>query len=83
MNQKDKLEKDLGSLKEMVKAEIEKDWRDGFNAGSLNTCYVLYRTFQSVGLEETNMLFTILKDIAKNTGCEDLKKYVEDRKENK
>lgn len=64
------------NLFEDMKAELQKQIQDAFKEGARNgavsTCATLYATMQIVGLEEDNLLFTLLKDIAKKNGCEDL-----------
>jgi hypothetical protein len=80
MNDKEKLELDMNKLKDMVKEEVNKAWKDGFSNGTILTCATLYKTFSLVGLESSNLLFTILKDIAKSQGCEDLEAKVAEMK---
>ena len=77
MDNKEKLELDMSKLKDMVKEEVNKAWREGFSQGTILTCATLYKTFSLSGLESGNVLFAILKDIARGQGCEDLEKEVE------
>jgi hypothetical protein len=77
------LTKDIETLKATMQKELQEMYKQGCAAGAVLTCGTLYRTFQIAGLEETNILFTILKDLAEKNGCKDLKKYVEDMKGDK
>ena len=77
------LTKDIETLKAAMQKELQEMYMQGCAAGAVSTCGILYKTFQVAGLEETNMLFTILKDLAEKNGCKDLKKYVEDMKGDK
>ena len=83
MKEKTGLTEDVDKLKATMQKKLQDMYMEGYTVGAVSTCGILYRTFQLVGLEETNMLFTILKDLAEKNGCKDLKKYVEDMKGDK
>lgn len=74
------LTKDIETLKAAMQKELQEMYMQGRAAGAVSTCGILYKTFQIAGLEETNMLFAILKDLAEKNGCKDLKKYVAEMK---
>jgi hypothetical protein len=80
MGDKEKLELDMSKLKDIVKEEVNKAWKDGFSQGTILTCATLYKTFSLAGLEGSNVLFAILKDIAKGQGCGDLEAKVAEMK---
>lgn len=69
----------MAETKQIVKDEIKNAFLEGAKAGSVSTCAVLYETFTKAGLEETNILFTLLKDIAQQNGCADLVEYINAR----
>jgi vacuolar-type H+-ATPase subunit D/Vma8 len=83
MDNQDKLTKDIKTLKAAMQKELQDMYMKGYAAGAVSACGILYKTFQFAGLEESNMLFTILKDLAEKNGCKDLKAYVEDMKGDK
>ena len=80
MDNKEKLELDMNKLKDMVREEVNKAWKEGFAQGTVITCATLYKTFTLAGLEGGNILFSILKDLAKTQGCEDLEARVAEMK---
>ena len=69
--------KNMIQLEKVVRDQVEQAFLDGVKAGSVHTAATLYKTFKVAGLETDNMLFTILIDIAKNNGCDDLPAYIE------
>jgi len=71
----------LDETRETVKAEIKNAFLQGADAGALSVCRTLYETFTIAGLEPTNVLFDMLKDIAKNHKCDDLEEYCRQRRE--
>jgi hypothetical protein len=75
MDNQDKLTKNMEHLRGIIKTEMEKSWKEGYAAGVISACGVLYKTFQIAGLEGNNMLFTILKNLAEKNGCKDLEQY--------
>ena len=75
MDNQDKLTKDMEYLQGLIKAELENSWKEGFKSGAVLTCATLYGTFMTAGLEETNILYAILKDFAAKNGCDDLPTY--------
>ena len=70
----------IADTREIVKEQIKEAFLDGAKAGAIGVCRTLYETFIAAGLEADNILFLILKDIAKTNGCEDLVKYCEERR---
>jgi hypothetical protein len=80
-NKEKALQASTDKLKEMIMAEIEQSWKEGYKNGTIITCATLYRTLKIAGLEETNVLYDILKDMAKKQGCEDLPSYIKNMKE--
>ena len=77
MDNKEKLIKDMDKLREMTKDKIYEAYIDGVKAGAVLTAATIYRTMALAGLDENNILFIILKDLAKANGCDDLKAYIE------
>ena len=80
MKEKINLTEDVDKLKATMQKELQEMYMQGYAAGVVSTCGILYKTFQLTGLEETNMLFAILKDLAEKNGCKDLKQYVAEMK---
>ena len=80
MGHKIDLTKDINELKAIMEKEFQEMYKQGYAAGTVSTCGILYKTFQIVGLEETNVLFTILKDLASKNGCPDLDEYAKKMK---
>ncbi len=64
-------------MKDILKEQVKEAYMEGIHQGSITTCAVLYTTLSAAGLEETNLLFDLLRDIAKQNGCEDLPAVVE------
>ena len=79
-NMKKEFDALIADTKEIVKTEIKNAFLDGAKAGAIGVCRTLYETFAAAGLEQDNILFLMLKDIAKANGCEDLVKYCEERR---
>ena len=65
-------------IKDFLEQEVKQAFLDGAKTGAISTCRVIYTTFTKAGLAEDNILFAILKDIAKHNGCDDLATYGED-----
>lgn len=63
-------------VKELLKETMTSVWKEGYEAGTLTTCAILYKTLLNAGLEETNILYLILKDLAATYGCQDLTEYM-------
>lgn len=59
-------------LKDLMREQMKEAYMEGAHHGSVTTCAVIYRTMEAAGLEEDNFLFLILKDLAKQHGCDDL-----------
>lgn len=77
MNNNENLNENLASLKGMIEEQVQSAWKDGFAHGVLVTCSTLYRTFSIAGLEENNVLFAILCDLAQTQGnCSNLREYI-------
>ena len=70
-------------LKDGIKQQIQEAYTQGAHEGSIATAATLYSIMLSIGLEEDNIFFDILKDLAKRHGCEDLKAYLENLNTNK
>ena len=67
----------LDELKEVMQRQIKEAYVEGAHHGAATTCAIIYQTIKIVGLEENNFLFYILKDLAKQHGCEDLSALAE------
>ena len=61
-------------MKEALQEQIKKAYMEGANQGAISACAIIYATMSAAGLEETNFLFDMLRDIARKHGCEDLAK---------
>ena len=81
-NMKKEFDALIADTREIVKEQIKEAFLDGARAGAIGVCRTLYETFVAAGLEADNILFLMLKDIAKTNGCEDLVKYCEERRTN-
>jgi hypothetical protein len=64
-------------LKETVQQQIKEAYMEGAHHGAATTCAIIYQTMKTAGLEEDNFLFYILKDLARQHGCEDLSTLAE------
>ena len=62
----------FNDIKEEVQKQIKEAYMEGAHRGSVTTCAIIYTTMRTMGLEEDNFLFDILRDLAKRHGCEDL-----------
>lgn len=60
------------SLKDLMREQMKEAYMEGAHQGSVTTCAVIYQTMRAAGLEEDNVLFLILKDLAKQNGCDNL-----------
>lgn len=70
------MEKDIfGELKETLKRQIKDAYMEGVQEGAVITSATLYTVLINMGLEKDNIIFDILRDIAKRHGCEDLENY--------
>lgn len=83
MEDKMKLELDIIALQKTIKKQVSKAFKEGVDTGAIVTCATIYKTFLRTGLEESNILFTIIKDIAKGHKCEDLPAYIQKMEEEK
>ena len=59
-------------LKDLIREQLKDAYMEGAHYGAATTCAIIYQTMKTAGLEEENFLFYILKDLAKQHGCEDL-----------
>ena len=64
--------KNMHALETIVREQIEIAFKEGTKVGELNTAVTLYIVLRNIGLETDNIIFEMLKDIAKNAGCDDL-----------
>lgn len=78
----EKMEETLDPVRKIIREQMDKMWREGYTAGAVTTCAILYRTFLGAGLDRSNVLFSILENMAKKEGCEDLSAYAENMKAN-
>ena len=62
----------FNGLKEAVQRQLKEAYMEGTHYGAITACAIIYQTMKIAGLEEDNFLFYILKDLAKQHGCEDL-----------
>lgn len=72
MKEKTGFGKNMHALETLVREQVEMAFKEGTKAGELNTAVTLYIVLRNVGLEADNIIFDILKDIAKNAGCDNL-----------
>jgi hypothetical protein len=70
-------------IKDALQKQLREAYLEGANQGSINTCAIIYNTMTMVGLEEDNFFIYMLKDIAKQHGCEDLAEYSKLMRESK
>ena len=68
-------------MKELVRQQIKDAYLEGANRGAVTTCAILYSTMLYAGLDENNIIYIILKDLASQHGCADLMAEVEKMKE--
>ena len=68
----------MEKLKELLQTQFKESYMDGVHQGAITTCAVIYHTMRATGLKENNILFTILKDLAQEHGCEDLNPIIEE-----
>ena len=59
-------------MKAAIQAQIKEAYMDGVHQGAITTCAIIYGTMRAAGLEETNFLFDMLRDISKQHGEENL-----------
>ena len=78
-NKQEKMEQ---MLKETFSDAVQRAYIEGAKQGSITTAAILYNVLAGMGLEETNVIFDILKDIANKHGCTDLKAECEKIKNN-
>lgn len=69
MNEKQNL---FNDIKAELQKQVKEAYMEGAHQGAITTCAILYQTMRTAGLEEENLLFMLLKDLAKQHGCEDL-----------
>ena len=62
----------FSELSELMHQQIKEAYIEGIHKGVETACAIIYQTMKTAGLEESNLLFYILKDLAKQYGCEDL-----------
>ena len=63
-------------LKKEFEEQIKKAYVDGSKQGAITTLCLIYDTMEKAGLETTNFLFDLLRDIAKRNDCENLDEYI-------
>jgi hypothetical protein len=66
----------MDGLRDIVHQQIKKAYMEGAHQGAINVCSIIYSTLLTAGLEETNFLFDILRDIAESHGCHNLSEEV-------
>lgn len=59
-------------LRELMQQQMKEAYMEGIHKGAEITCAIIYQTMKMAGLEEDNILFYMLNDIARQHGCEDL-----------
>ena len=69
-------------LKEKFKKQVQEAYRTGANEGAISPAFIIYDFLVQLGLEKSNIIFNLLKDIAKKHGCEDLDEYAKKIKQN-
>ena len=69
-------------MKELVRQHIKDAYLEGVNRGAITTCAIIYSTMLYAVLEEGNIIYVILKDLAQQHGCNNLLAEVEKMKEN-
>ena len=62
----------FGEIKELMRQQMKEAYIEGIHKGAETTCAIIYQTMKIAGLEEDNFLFHMLKDLARQHGCEDL-----------
>ena len=62
----------FGELRELMQQQMKEAYMEGIHKGAETTCAIIYQTMKMAGLEEDNILFYMLNDIARQHGCEDL-----------
>lgn len=64
-------------LKEQFQEKVKEAYIEGAHEGAITTAALLYNIMRAAGLEETNILYSILIDIAHKHGCDDLEEVAE------
>lgn len=72
MKEKTGFGKNMQTLETVVREQIEIAFKEGTRVGELNTAVTIYIVLRNCGLEKDNIIFDILRDVAKNAGCDDL-----------
>ena len=67
----------MEKLKELLQTQFKESYMEGVHQGAITTCAVIYHTMKVAGLEENNILFVILADLAQKHGCKDLTPIIE------
>ena len=75
----DNFDEKFNKLKLTVQEQYEKIYKEGANAGSVATAITIYRFLEMTGLEKSNLLYSILQDIAKEHGCNDIEEEIKKR----
>ena len=70
-------------LKNNIKKQLDEAYKEGVKQGAIITAATIYKVMKLTNLEETNIFFQILCDIAKRNGCDDLASYVKALGDNK
>lgn len=68
---------DINGLRNLIKEQIEKAFKEGTRVGELNTACVLYDVLSGLGLEKDNVIFDILRNIAQRAGCNDIEEEIQ------
>lgn len=68
---------DITNLKNLIHEQIEKAFKEGTRVGELNTACVLYSVLSNMGLEKDNIIFDMLRDIARKAECDDIEAEVQ------
>jgi len=69
-------------LKEKFKKQIQEAYLMGANEGAISTAFIIYDFLINLGLEKSNIIFNLLRDIAQKHGCENLDEYAKKIKQN-
>jgi predicted phage-related endonuclease len=65
-------------LKNNIQEQIKEAYLQGSDVGSVTTCAIIYKTMSDMGLEKTNFLFSMLRDIAAAHKCDNLEETVKE-----
>jgi tRNA threonylcarbamoyladenosine modification (KEOPS) complex Cgi121 subunit len=71
----------FSGIRATLQKQIKEAYMEGAHQGAVTTCAIIYETMTKAGLEADNFLIYMLKDIAKQHGCEDLAAVAADLRE--